>query len=82
MKKHELELVSKLLKMTAEHYSNHGCNDVDREFWDWWTPNQKRELLKDIHDWNGDPEEYNPDCLAFQDWHLMEYFADKLTKGE
>jgi len=78
MDSHELNLAGKLLGMAGETYSNHGCNDMEEEFWDGWTIEQKRKLAKDICYWNGDSEEYNQDDVTFTDWLVMSYFADKL----
>lgn len=78
MKAHWLKLAGELLEEAADTYSNHTCND-----WDWpegWTDDQKREIVKAMHEDNGDPEEYNPKQLDVPDWWVMGFLADQLKK--
>jgi hypothetical protein len=78
MTKNELLLVSKLLKMASEEFSNHGCNDVSDEMYAGWTKEERQNLVKDFHEMNGDPEEYSPEYLHLGDDTLMSIFAKKL----
>ena len=78
MKQIEKELASKLLEYASDEFSNHGCNDIDKSFWKGWTKKDKQLFVKEYHDWNGDPEEYDEKCLYLSDWAVMSFLADKL----
>ena len=41
----------------------HGCDDEPRDLWNDWTLEEHQQLVKEYHDWNGDPEEYDPTFL-------------------
>lgn len=59
-------------------FSNHGCNDLDLRphFPDLW---QRRSLLEEYCDGNGDPENYDPnDCNHTMDWAMMSFMAQFL----
>lgn len=78
MNKLELLLVASFLEVASQHFSLHGCNDVDDAFFANWTKEERQGLVKKMHDWNGDPEEFNPNFLDLPDWFLMSYLAEKL----
>lgn len=78
MKDNEKRLASSLLKDAAHVFSNHGCNDVDESHYDGWTKEDRQQFVKEFHDWNGDPEEYDPEQLDLPDWLLMDFLAFKL----
>ena len=83
-------LVSKLLRMAADEFGNHGCNDVDEDLADHYTDAEKIALAYQYHEWNGDPEECDGTVHDFKmigDSSWMAYFADLLKyeathKGE
>ena len=61
LKAKALTLAGELLRDYAERLSCDGCND-----WDFpkdWTTQDKEAFVKAFHDWNGDPEEFNPQRL-------------------
>ena len=70
-----LKLASELLKMASEEFANHGCNDVDESLYKGWSIEERQELVKGFHEWNGDPEEYNPSFLYMGDDTLMSYLS-------
>lgn len=72
----ELSLAAKLLDDMSDHYANHGCNDFD--FPADWTKEQRAVFVKEFHDFNGDPEEYNPKFLRLEDFAAMGFLAHKL----
>ena len=74
----EKKVVVRLLERAADQFSNHCCNDIDLEE---LTQEEQIALDKKIHEWNGDPEEHDPNSIAFSDWILMSYFAARL-KGD
>lgn len=79
LNKQHLKLMSHLLKMASEQFGNHGCGDFNLEA---VIPDveDRRALLKAMHESNGDPEEFDPkrDYQYAMDWWLMSYFAKHL----
>ena len=76
--KSEMIMAADLLEMASDCFSNNGCNDFSL------TPYYNEEELiafdKEMHDWNGDPEEHDPDCVddIGYDWLMMTVMAQKL----
>ena len=67
-----------MLKISSNEFSNHGCNDVDESIYEDWNIEERREFVKEIHEWNGDPECYDENFLHTPDWVLMSFLASKL----
>jgi hypothetical protein len=78
----ELKLVVYLLKLAADEFDNHGCNDVDKEVYMSWTGEKRRAFVKAYHEYNGDPEVYDEHHLDLPDYSLMGFLASKLEKLE
>jgi hypothetical protein len=74
-----LGLAGDLLELAADKFSNHGCNDY--EFPKDWTVAERRRMLRAMHDWNGDPGEYDPDEAVTMDWFVMAFLADRLKEA-
>ncbi len=55
----DAKLASVLLDLASDYFGNHGCNDFDLAA---VIPSvgDRRELLRRMHDHNGDPEEFDP----------------------
>lgn len=69
-------LAASLLDEVASEYANHGCND-----WEYpsdWSQQEKEEFCAEYHEWNGDPEEYNPKFLNLPDFAVMRFLAYKI----
>lgn len=80
-REHVISMVSKLLEMSDDIFSNHSCNDLPDNFFEGMTHEEIRELDKEYHDWNGDPEEHEEDPDGFLgDSMLMGFFAKNLAK--
>lgn len=77
----EKKLASEILKLASDQFSNHGCNDVSERVWKGWTVEQRQQFVKEYHEYNGDPEEYDPEYLHIPDYALMSFLAYKLSKG-
>jgi len=77
----EIQLTAKLLDLAADTFSNHGCNDVSEEMYEGWTKEQRQALVKEFHEWNGDPEEYDPEFLHLGDSSLIAFFAAKILQA-
>lgn len=78
MKNHERELASNLLSQAADRYGSDTCHD-----WNFpasWSVEQKQEFVKDFHDWNGDPEEYDPKFLQLPNFAVMAFLAHRLSQ--
>ena len=80
-KENAINLISKLLGIAGDKFSNHGCNDLGEDFWKGISTEEKLSLYKEYHEWNGDPEEYNPECIGYLgDSALMHYFSESMGK--
>ena len=77
--KNERAIAAKLLKMAADEFSNHGCNDIDELFIN-LTEYEKNLLEKEINEYIvKDPN--NPIKLnQVPDWMLMLFYAFKLEQ--
>jgi len=78
----ELNLAARLLRLAADEFSNHGCNDFD--LFECMTPEEALDLQRAMHTWNGDPENSPStpqEARWVEDWFLMRYFAAKLQEG-
>jgi len=78
MKEHEKILAVKMLELASENFSNHCCNDVDEKVYRSWTPEERKQFVKEYHEWNGDPEEYDENFLYLPDFAIMDFLAYKL----
>jgi len=80
MNTREKQLAARMLEMADEEFGNHGCNDVDESIYEGWTRRQRQAFVRGYHEYNGDPEEYDPDQLDLPDFCIMGYLASKLAK--
>lgn len=53
MNKDILTLASKMLELASDTFSNHGCNDLDRDVIN--SIENEQEICKQIEEWYGDP---------------------------
>lgn len=74
----EKQLASKMLKYASDVFGYHTCNDVDEAFWEGWTIDERKKFVKEFHEWNGDPEEYDEKFLHIPDFAIMGFLAYKL----
>jgi hypothetical protein len=81
MNKREKVLAARMLDMAGGEFGNRGCNDLDESVYEGWTKRQRQAFVKAYHEWNGDPEEYNPEWLDLPDFAIMGFLADKLLEG-
>lgn len=79
MTQKEKELTAKMLELASNEFSNHGCNDVEDSVYEGWTLEERRQFVKEFHEWNGDPEEYNENFLHLGDSTLMSFLGYKLV---
>jgi hypothetical protein len=80
MTRNEAKLVSELLKIASDKLSRHSCNDVDSSIFGDMSKIELQNLAMEIEKCNGTPEDYDPDYDAstYEDWILMDYFANKI----
>lgn len=52
-RKHVLNMVSRLLEIAGDTFSNHGCNDLPSDFFDvaGMDDDDIKELYREWHDW-------------------------------
>jgi len=77
MTKQILLIASKLLDQASEQFSNHGCNDLDKEVLEAITDESK--ITKDIRKWFDD-DVYPKSITDVEDWILMDFISDKLKE--
>ena len=82
MKTLEKLLAARFLEEVSDLYGYHSCNDVDENVWGSWTIDERKEFVKEYHEWNGDPEEYDPDWLRLPNFAIMGFLAYKLTLSQ
>ena len=79
MSNEEKIIISRLLRMAEEKFSNHGCNDLPSDFWDGISEECKETIKKEAIEIDYGGEEYS-EALMGHDSLLMDFFADKLEK--
>lgn len=80
MTRNELSLAGKLLRMAADKFGNHGCNDFELENTD-----ENWQLIVAMRIWNGDPENTGKrpalhKKIRTDDWYVMAYLAHRLSE--
>lgn len=79
-KKHLNSMISKLLEMAGDKFSNHGCNDLPKDFYNGMSETDIKQLYKDYHEWNGDLEDYNGDVGYLGDDSLMNFLSEYIKE--
>ncbi len=81
MNKKEMILISKMLEVAAEIFSNHGCNDIPDSWLNKWNKKDKKLLLRDIIDildmYNDDNNKFEFNMIT--DNMLMLLYSKKLS---
>lgn len=82
MKELTAQLAAHLLKEASELFSNHGCNDLDRdtlEMMSCWTDQERTQFMEDADEWNKGPTDLDsPEQMP--DWMVMDVVAYQLKK--
>lgn len=73
----ERRVISVLLRRASDEFSNHGCNEFDVAKTARITPEECKALWEQLAEWD-DPDLAEREGPVFWDWHLMQFFADKL----
>ena len=71
-------LAADLLKEVGQEYSNHVCNDW--EFPADWSLEDRQDFVKAYHDYNGDPEEFDPNFLHLPDFAVLGFLSHLLKQ--
>jgi hypothetical protein len=66
------------LRIAADHYGDHVCNDM--EFPRAWTRDDCEDFVRRYHDWNGDAEEFRATWLHLPDYAAMAFLAHLLEQ--
>ena len=78
MNEKEKLIASSMLDEYSDRLGNDGCNDWD--FPPGWTMAEKQVFVKEYHEWNGDPEEYDEKEDPYISNHCVALFlAHKLN---
>lgn len=77
MKQHEKLVAAQLLRLAAERFSSHCCNDFHLE-----PTLENHEMAREMFRTGGDPDRevhFSPDkTIIVEDFVLMHYLADRL----
>lgn len=70
-------------QLAAEMLIDYSCNLGKNRCNDWnfpkdWAHREKAEFCIAYHDWNGDPEEFNPEHLRLPDFAVAAFLASML----
>lgn len=83
MTQNQKNLAAKLLGISSEEFSNHGCNDLDEGTFKDWTTAEKAEFLLAGKYWNGaDLEISIEDIETIPDWMAMDILAYQLKNDK
>ena len=76
----ERKLAIFLLKLAAEEFSNHGCNDLELVRDVGLTPEESLEVRQAMHAWNGDTDADAPKPADHYtiDWLVMKFIAGQI----
>jgi len=74
----EKAIAAKLLQIARDEFADHGCNDLDSNFWDGWAHSEIVQFVREFHDYNGDPEQFDESHLHLPDYAVMGFMAHKL----
>jgi hypothetical protein len=78
MSPNERRLAVELLRVAAEEFSNHGCNDFKRP--EWFPRDEWDAMNRAYHERNGDPEEARSSDYSMSDFVLMGHIANRLAE--
>lgn len=76
----EKRLLAYFLDDLSETLSNRGCNDVEDSVWLEWTEEERADFVKEYHEYNGDPEEFDPKHLHIPDFCIVSLLRKKLLE--
>ena len=76
----ELKLAQYFMERASEEFGRNICNDIDDVVWENWTVEERRKFVKDYHDWNGDPEDYDEEELHLPDFAIISFLSYRLEK--
>lgn len=76
----EKRLTAKFLTLASEEFGSHGCNDVEDSMWEGWSKEDRQQFVKEYHEWNGDPNKFNPNYLHIPDYAIMHFLSYKVLK--
>ncbi len=77
----EMVIAARLLRLAANEFGNHGCNDFD--LFEVMSPEEALALQRALHAWSGDMASVPTTTEGARwalDWLLMRYLADKLVR--
>jgi len=66
-------LTNDLLNEAADEFANHGCNDFNLKAY--LSLKEQQEFVRAYHDWNGDPEAFDPQNPNLPDFAIMAFLA-------
>lgn len=76
----EKKLFLTFLEDASDNLSGNTCNDVDDKVWKGWKKSDRINFVKEFHEWNGDPEEFDKNNLHLPDFAILDFLIYKLKK--
>ena len=73
-------MIGRLLGLASERFSNHGCNDLDEEFFKNISEEDKRQLNIKVAKWNGEDSLPEGGSWIGNNSVLMSYFSEMIEK--
>lgn len=80
MNNKEKAIAAAMLDELSNELGNKCCNDWS--FPDSWTEEEKANFVMDFHVWNGDPEEFDINCLFLSDHSVASFLAHKILNDK
>ena len=73
-------MVSKLLKMASDEFSNQVCNDLPDDFYEGMSVEDIQEVYKEFHKWYNSIQEYDPNNLNYLGDNILILFFSEYIK--
>jgi Lar family restriction alleviation protein len=76
----ELLFLAELMEQGGNLISRQICEDMRQKAYGIFSPEEKDELERQYHDWNGDPEEFFPGYFMPNAWVWLGFYAAKFRQ--
>ena len=80
MNNKEKSIASDMLYILSDMMGNSFCND-----WNFpihWSEDEKATFVKEFHEWNGDPENFDVNHLVVPDFGVAAFLSSKMLDDE
>ena len=80
MNSKEKLIAAEMLESLSNKMADSCCND-----WNFpinWSEDEKATFVREFHEWNGDPEEFDPGYLVLSDFCVASFLSSKMLDDE